>query len=135
MAFSAGQIVTAADLQDLQDGLTPVEDNSIATAAANFTVTSGVARTIAGGKIIKILLNITSTNAITATSGNIGDVTVCTIDAAYRPTADVHSSIAGTGSQTGEAILNTNGTVVIRSLSDSSSAGAAFRMDFTVFNT
>lgn len=106
-------------------------DTTIGSAATGFTVNAGgqVARTLVGGKHVFINLYLNSTNAITVTSGNIGDTDVFTVDSAFRPT-EILPGIAGTGLATGEAILDTAGVVTLRSMSDPIAAGANLRIAF-----
>lgn len=115
----------------IDDLYTTVSDVTIGTVAAGFTVnTNGqVARTALGGKLVFVMLYLNSTNAITVTSGNIGDTTVFTLDAAYRP-SDTISAIGGTGFATGEATVDTSGVVLLRSMSDPIAAGANLRLTF-----
>lgn len=122
----AGAYVRAEDHVDsVVAGI--VEDTSIGTVAAGFTITSQLARTALGGRDVYLFLVINSTNAITATTGNVADTTMFTLDTAYRPSEAINVVI-GTGLVTGEAIINTNGTVQIRSASDSIAAGANIRL-------
>lgn len=126
------------DIQELAEAVdtdvnalaTPVEDTSVGSAAANFTLSSAVVRTALGGKLVDFTLYITTNNAITATNGNFSDVAMFTLDAAYRP-AEVKNAVAGSGASTGEAVLFTDGVVKLRSASDSIAAGANIRVNFT----
>lgn len=104
-------------------------DSSVGSAAANFSGASATVRTALNGHLVFFQLQITSTNALTATTGNIGDVTCFTLDAAYRPSEPVGfawgSSVGGFG------VLNTNGTVVLWVASDTVAAGSAIRLACT----
>ena len=72
---------------DLDDIYTVVSDSSIGTAGAGWTTNAGtVARTALGGKLVYIHLYLQRTAAWTATTGNVTDETVFTLDSAYRPT-------------------------------------------------
>lgn len=122
----AGNTVNAQDIVDTVEA-DIAEDTSIGTAATNFTATTQIARTALGGKLVYLFFIINTTNAITATTGNVSDTTMFTLDAAYRPTEAINCVI-GTGLTTGEAIINTNGTIDIRSASDSIAAGANIRL-------
>lgn len=104
-------------------------DSTVGSAAANFTLTAGTVRSILGGKVIFLSLTLVSTNAITASSGNITDTTCFTLDAAYRPTEVACSAFGGVA--TGFAVLNTNGTVSLWTSSDTITAGSSFRLSFT----
>ena len=115
---------------DLDDIYTVVSDSSIGTAGAGWTTNAGtVARTALGGKLVYIHLYLQRTAAWTATTGNVTDETVFTLDSAYRPTETLNCAV-GTGFVTGEATVNSSGTVQIRALSDSSSAGVDYRLTF-----
>lgn len=125
----AGARVRAEDIVDTIDA-DIVEDTSIGTVASNFTVTLQTARTALGGRLVYVFLVLQTTNALTATGGDITDVLMFTLDAAYRPSENVNA-VAGTGLNTGEAIINSDGTVVLRSVSDSISAGRNIRVTAT----
>ena len=116
---------------DLDDLYTVVSDSSIGTAGAGWTTNAGtVARTALGGKLVFVHLYLQRTGALTATSGNVADETVFTLDSAYRPTETINCPV-GTGTEGGEATINSAGTVQIRALSDSASAGANYRFTFS----
>jgi hypothetical protein len=91
-----------------------------------------VARTALGGKLIYVVLVVQRAAALTVTAGNPnpGDETMFTLDAAYRPTEQLNA-VVGTGTETGEATINSAGLVVLRSLSDSAAAAANYRVSFT----
>ncbi len=122
----AGNTVNAQDIIDTVDADIAL-DTAIGTAATNFTATTQVARTALGGRLVYVFLLINTTNALTATAGDITDVTMFTLDAAYRPTEPV-TCVAGTGLNTGEVLINTDGTVVIRAVSDTIAAGRNIRI-------
>lgn len=125
----AGNRVRAEDIVDtVEAGI--VEDTSIGTAAANFTATTTVARTALGGRLVHLYLLINSTNALTATTGNVSDTTMFTLDAAYRPSEPVNV-VMGNGLVTCEGVINTNGTIQIRSASDTVGAGTNLRLAAT----
>lgn len=100
-------------------------DSSVGTTAANFSGATATVRTALNGHLVFFSLGITSTNALTASSGNITDVTCFTLDAAYRPSEPV--GLAFGGSASGFGVLNTNGTVTLWALSDTISAGGFLR--------
>jgi hypothetical protein len=117
----------AAAKAAIDDLYAVVTDTTIGSAASGWTVQTGqLARTALGGKLIFIEFYCQRTNALTATSGNVTDETMFTLDAVYRPAEAVNMAI-GTGSETGEAVILSSGLIQLRSLSDSSAAGANFR--------
>lgn len=104
-----------------------VTDTTIGSAASGWTVQTGMlARTALGGRLIFLEVYLQRTNALTATAGNVTDESMFTLDSAYRPAEAVNMPI-GTGSETGEAAVLSTGVIQLRSLSDSSAAGANFR--------
>ncbi len=122
----AGNRVRAEDIVDtVAAGI--VEDTSIGTAAANFTASTTLVRTAMGGRDVYLFLIINTTNALTATGGNITDTTMFTLDTAYRPSEAINCAI-GNGSVSGEAVINTNGTVQVRAASDTIAAGTNIRL-------
>ena len=124
MAIVAGRLVDAADLSGLpHDGTV---DTAPGTIAANFTLTESKVRTALNGKLVFLSLTVTSTNAITATGGNIADTTIFTLDAAYRPSESV--GFAWGGNVTGYGSLGTNGVMQIWTASDNIAAGNIIRM-------
>jgi len=111
----------------IDDLYTTVSDTTIATAGSGWVINSGmIARTALGGKLVMIHVYCQRTAALTVASGNITDETMCTLDAAYRP-SDALNMIIGTGSETGEATISAAGVVSLRSLSDSAAAAANYR--------
>jgi len=117
----------AAAKAAIDDLYTVVTDTTIGTAGSGWVTQTGTsARTALAGKLITVVFVIQRTAALTATSGNVTDETMFTLDTAYRP-ADAVNMAIGTGTETGEAILTSAGLLQIRSLSDSSSAAANFR--------
>lgn len=122
-----GEMVDVADVDGLDhDG---TADSSVGTTAANFSGATATVRTALKGQLVFFALGITSTNALTAASGNITDVTCFTLDTAYRPSEPVQLTF--TGAATGSGVLNTNGTVSIWAFSDTISAGGFIRTSCT----
>ncbi len=113
----AGETVNA---QDIVDTIVAdiASDASVGTIASGFTLQSATVDTALGGHLVDFTLYVATTADRTATNGNLSDITCFTLDAAYRP-ASVKSSVLGSGTTSGEAILNTDGTVVLRAASDS----------------
>lgn len=114
--------------------LTPVKVNTVAsviTAAANFTVTSAVARTLCNGKFVHVRLTVTTTNALTATSGDITDVTCGTLAAAYRPTETISAPVDGNSHSVGVCVVMTDGTISLRAFADTVAALGGLTISFT----
>lgn len=124
-----------ADIDDIGTVyLTTVKVNTVASviaAAANFTVTSAVARTLANGKFVHVRMTVTSANALTATSGDITDVTCGTLVAAYRPTETISTVVDGNSHSVGVCVVNTDGTISLRSFADTVAAGGGLTISFT----
>lgn len=125
------------DMQELADSANTALDNldhsgtadtAIGSAAANFTAVSQYGRTALGGHLVYVNLEITSTNAITATSGNVADTVCFTVDTEYRPSEIVNAVLGA--NMVGEVTLNTSGQVTIRAASDTIAAGTTFRCGF-----
>jgi hypothetical protein len=119
------------DITALETANTPVSVSgaTVGSAATNFAVNDAVARTTHGGKIVYIRLDINSNNAITATAGNIADTTIFTVASAYRPTEFTNANFSANPG-TGEAQLNADGTVVIRTADANIAINGDLRMAF-----
>lgn len=122
----AGNFIRAEDIIDTVEAST-ITDTSICTAAANFTITSQEARLRAGTCSIRI--NLTSTNALTATAGNITDVTVCTLDAPYRPL--LQQSFATYGAINVSGYIQTSGAVRLANADTTVPAGGNLELGLT----
>jgi hypothetical protein len=122
-----GRFITSTDIPDTMAARVTA-DSTIGSAATDFTATTAAAIVDATGKDIYLKLYINTTNALTAATGNITDITIFTLDAAYRPDHTVGFGW-GSGLVTGEGVINTDGTVVLRSVSDTVSAGANLRIN------
>lgn len=119
-----------ADVQDIVTTLlTPVTDSSMGTPAAGFIDAGCYVRTILG-KVIMVKLLLTNASGITASGGDFTDVTAFQVDPAYCPTDTVNGAF-GNGHVSGEGTLASDGTVLIRSASDSIGAGTSCRLTFT----
>jgi hypothetical protein len=104
-----------ADVEGLVDPDVETTTANIGTVAANFSVTDVRAATLLGGKLVNVDLYIARTGAdITATGGNITDTLMFTLAAAYRP-SHAQSCSWGNGVVAGEAIINADGTINLRS--------------------
>jgi len=127
MAILAGAKVDAVDVISLpHDG---VLNGTVGTAAAGFTITSQGYRTALNGKLVSWTATITSTNAITATAGNITDTLCMTLDAAVRPSENFAQPFSGTVG--GVANIAPDGSVELRVASDTIPAGMSFRVSAT----
>lgn len=118
MSYAAGAMLDAADF---------VHTSSTApgAAAANFTDAGSYAA--AWGPVKFLHIYVTTTNTITATNGNVSDVTMYTTGTSWRPPVSI-TCVAGNGLVTGEAILTTAGVLQLRAASDTVSAGSNLRM-------
>ena len=124
-----GETVDVADIDGLDhDG---TADSSVGTAAANFTSPSATVRTALKGHLVSFGLSITSTNAITSTSGNTTNTTIFTLDAAYRPSEQRRVAIVVDGSAIAGGFIQTNGTVQVAVASHNIAAGAVLSLSDT----
>lgn len=97
-----------------RNSIDPVQiaTGSVGTIATNFTLLDNVIRTSLDGKFIYGWFRIRSTNAITATSNNMPDTLMYTLNLAYRPTENVHA-LWSTGTATGTLSIGSNGAVTL----------------------
>lgn len=123
--------VTAAGV-DLGAGQAPVSTSTVLTigsTAVNMTGTAATVRTLCNGKMIYLSLTVTTTNALTASAGDVSpDVLIFTVNTAYKPAEIVigaFSALAG-----GQCLLNTDGTIKVSAASDTISAGSTIRATF-----
>jgi len=101
---------------------------TLGTVATGFTVVDVRGATLLGGKLIHVDLYITRSGAsITATTGNIPDTTMFTLNSAYIPTHEV-SCVWSNGTQSGEAVINTSGQVNLRTASATVTSGDNIRL-------
>lgn len=128
-SVAAGDIIFATDINALVTALTPVvvtTTATIGTVATGFSVSDVRAVTMADGKVVQLDLAITVTTAINANSatGNIPDTTCFTLATAYRPSHTFQSSYDASGTESGGATFNTDGTVQIRTTNNNVASGA-----------
>lgn len=97
------------------------------TAAANFSITSGVVRRRNG--VAGLYLNMTSTNAITA--GDIANVQVAQAPAGYTPGQGVGGLAGGSAGPGLQGYVGNGGQVYMTSLSTNLGAGGAFAITGT----
>jgi hypothetical protein len=118
-----------ADVQGVvDDHLTPVPYSGagVGSAATNFAVNSANARTLIDGKLVYLTIDVNTNNALTASSGNISDVTCFTLVAALRPT-EITGCLYSANAGTGQMQINPDGTIVIRTLDVNIAAGGDLR--------
>lgn len=120
MGYLAGSIVDAADF---------VHTSSTApgTAATNFTDLGSTA--VRWGPVVFLHIYVQTTNALTASSGNIADVTIWTAGTSWRPPVTVNA-VMGNGLVDGEVQLTAAGVVQIRAADYTVSAGSSMRCTF-----
>lgn len=99
----------------------------VGTVASNFTVNDVRAAVSLGGALVDLDLYINTSNAVAASGGNLADTTMFTLVDALRP-SHAKSCSFGNGSVGGEAIINTDGTINLRSASDTVTAGSNIRL-------
>lgn len=125
MAILAGAKIDAADVIGLPADASA--GTSIGSASAGFTIVSANFRAALNGKLVMWVATITSTNAITATAGNIADTACLTLDAALRPSEQ--QEFVWTGLMVGAGNIDpTTGVVELRTASDSITAGMSIRL-------
>lgn len=113
-AWLPGMKITAARLNDF----TATTSTSIITAAAGWSVSSQQGRKVSGVTYIEVFLSRTGA-AISegaTNTGNIADTAYGTLSSGWIPQETVNA-IWGNGSVDGEAVINTDGTINLRSIS------------------
>lgn len=110
-AWLAGMLITA---DRLNNGIDATSTTSGLTLSAGFTLNDWMGRTSGQLCSVDIYLAVTTTiNTASGTSSNIADTQCCTIPIGYRP-AHAIQVIWGSGVASGDAVINTDGTVVLR---------------------
>lgn len=127
---AAGQTIPSSDIIDLQTAVEVGSDPTIGTAATGFTTVVQQARSALNGALVMVCVVVVCTAGITASGGGIPDTLCFTLDAAWWPEDEINAVI-GTGSITGEMVVNTDGTCVLRAASDSIPPAAAIRFNAT----
>lgn len=120
MAIVAGELVDPADFAH-------TDDSAPGTVPANFTDAGSYA--VRFGPLVMLSVYVNSTNAITATNGNVSDLLIFTAASQWRPPVAL-SAIVANGLVDGEAVLNTTGSVQIRAAAYSFTAGSNLRVNF-----
>ena len=99
----------------------PVQDTSIGSSVAGFTVVSQILNTALDGRLVTFALTITCVAAQTATSGNLTDTTVFTLSSEYWPDFELGAPFFGNVG--GIAYVQTDGDIRIANASDTIAAG------------
>jgi hypothetical protein len=99
----------------------PVQDTSIGTSVAGFTVISQVLDTALDGRLVTFALKIAVVAGLTATAGNLTDTTVFTLSSDYWPDFELPAPFYGNVG--GVAYVQTDGDVRLANASDSIAAG------------
>lgn len=115
------------DLVALIDPDVETTTSNVGTVAANFTVNDVRAATVLGGKVVDLDLYLGNANSITSTAGNLPDTLCFTLASAYWPSHSKSCSW-GNGTVAGEAIINSDGTIYLRSANGSPAAGGNIRL-------
>lgn len=89
---------------------------------------------VAGGLLLgSFLTSYTGSTTVTANAtGNIGDLTIGTLSAAYRPKAPRGFAWSQGGTAAGAGTINTDGTINLVTLDPGNVVGAAIHVDFCV---
>jgi hypothetical protein len=120
---------TSADRADEVSSINAVTTTAtVGTVASGFSVNDVRAATALSGHMVDLDLYIQRSGAtITASGGNIADTLMFTLAAAYRP-SHIRSAVWGNGTVSGEAIIDTDGSVTLRSANGSITSGSNVRL-------
>lgn len=131
---AAGDPIHATDVDDLEDAVAVtavVVTATVGTVSTGFTVNDVRAATALDGKLVNIDLYCNRSGAdITATSGNISDTSMFTLNSDYYP-SHVVSCIWSNGAQSGEAVIGTTGVTTLRTGSATIPSGSNIRLSAT----
>ncbi|MGW3925972.1 hypothetical protein ACWEA7_43165, partial [Streptomyces sp. NPDC005093] len=106
---------------------------SIATAATGWTVTASEVRACGPMVMLRVTATRTGTTITSDSAGNITDSTVCTIPTVWAPDVTVVGTYDRGGIADGNVSINTDGTVVLKSLSPTATIPASTgTVQFTV---
>lgn len=101
----------------------PVLDTTpVASTAINFTMVDQQVITALDGRLVTFRVQVTSTNALTATGGNLSDVTACTLSSEYWPDFEIGFPVYGAVGCV--AYVQTDGDVRLANASDTVAAGS-----------
>lgn len=114
------------------DGLVSVANtNDPGAVQAGFTVWANGARgdLALDGKLVQVWLDLNNSSTLTATSGNLSDVTAYIVDAAYRPDADHYVPFNfQTGAIQGSGQLFPDGSVSLQAATGNVASGSHIRI-------
>lgn len=131
MTVFAGDPILASDIPDDVGLVTTTA--TIGTVGTDFTVNdvSGLILPLqGGGAIVQVKLYLArSGSTITATSGNIADTTCFTLASTYRPSEPITAGWDN-GSASGSLLVNTSGTVILRTGDGNLGTGTNVRISF-----
>lgn len=125
--FTANEVLTSTDMQAISAAFGVATDTTPGTAKAGFTDSSSFVRTCLDGHLVEVRLQVTNTSAITATTGNITDTDIYTLDAAYTPASNVFASYT-TGNEEGTAVIQSSGVISIWTATDTIGASSLIRL-------
>ncbi|MFD3498776.1 hypothetical protein [Streptomyces sp. NPDC058678] len=124
--WQPGMRITAARLNDF----TPVALTSSPTAGTNFAVSTFAGRKAGGVTEWSVILTYSGATITAGSTGNIGDVTVCTLPADCRPGAETPGLFEVSGVTAGSVRFLTNGQCQITSMYPTSTLVAAQTVKF-----
>lgn len=116
---------------DVQAVLDTTDTDDPGTIQSGFTLwTLGAKGTTAlGGKLVQVWLDVNNTSSLTATGGNLADVTCYILDAAFRPDADHYVPFSfNTGAVQGSGQIGPDGTVSLQAATATVASGAHIRI-------
>ena len=97
----------------LNDDTLEASTTSGLTAGTDFTVNSFSGRKLHGITTVEVFCQYTGTG-VTLVSGNLPDVTMCTLPAGWRPPETINTTW-GDGTESGECTIGTTGIISLRS--------------------
>jgi len=125
--------VLAEEINEDVDGivtdlLTPLSASgaAVGSAGANFAVNSAVARSLLGGKLIYVTIDVNSNLTLTASGGGVADTTCFNLDTDFRP-SETTGTIFSANNGTGQIQIQSDGACVLRTLDVNISAGGDIR--------
>lgn len=124
MPYTVGSEITAGLFTHVT-----ASGTGLLTAASGYTDNGSYG--VRWGPLVHLELFINSTAAITATSGNVTDVTLATLTSGWYPIPGQIGALVGNGSVVGEGVVTEAGLVRLRALSDSITAGTNLRFSVT----
>lgn len=124
----AGMEITADRLNDF----TATETTSGVVDASGFSTSSFVGRKVSGMTFIELFTNRTGASIAegATNTGNIADTLVATLPSGWRPQETINC-ICGNGSVDGEAVIGSDGTITLRSISGNTGWASGSNLRFT----